>query len=186
MKKGSSSANIAGTTFCGIGALKLLQRTSSIRRDLNVPFRIPGLSEEVSQDLVRWLVSRQTQYINPVDEDLDLPEAEPSKDPSSDKKTPSFHHQETSPAGSSETKKAETVYDYVSRDENLQFTGFNGRCNKVADTCYAFWVGGSLAVLIAHPSFRNVSITESSRCCSKYIYRFLARCVDNCGVRPSI
>ena len=24
--------------------------------------------------------------------------------------------------------------------------GFNGRCNKVADTCYAFWVGASLAV----------------------------------------
>ena len=24
--------------------------------------------------------------------------------------------------------------------------GFNGRCNKIADTCYAFWVGASLAV----------------------------------------
>lgn len=26
------------------------------------------------------------------------------------------------------------------------FTGMNGRWNKVADTCYAFWVIGSLKV----------------------------------------
>lgn len=24
--------------------------------------------------------------------------------------------------------------------------GFNGRCNKVADTCYCWWVGGTLSV----------------------------------------
>ncbi len=38
---------------------------------------------------------------------------------------------------------------YVS-DASLQanrlWAGFNGRCNKIADTCYAFWVGGSLQV----------------------------------------
>lgn len=27
-----------------------------------------------------------------------------------------------------------------------EFVGFNGRCNKMVDTCYAFWVGGSLDV----------------------------------------
>ncbi len=27
-----------------------------------------------------------------------------------------------------------------------QWAGFNGRPNKIADTCYGFWVGGSLAV----------------------------------------
>ena len=26
------------------------------------------------------------------------------------------------------------------------FVGFNGRCNKRVDTCYAFWVTGSLDV----------------------------------------
>lgn len=30
--------------------------------------------------------------------------------------------------------------------QELQWAGFNGRCNKVADTCYSWWVGGSLAV----------------------------------------
>lgn len=28
----------------------------------------------------------------------------------------------------------------------LSCAGFNGRCNKVSDTCYGFWVGGALAV----------------------------------------
>ena len=30
-----------------------------------------------------------------------------------------------------------------------QWAGFNGRVNKIADTCYVFWAGGSLAV--RHP-----------------------------------
>lgn len=25
--------------------------------------------------------------------------------------------------------------------------GFNGRCNKVADTCYFWWVGGALSIM---------------------------------------
>ncbi|KAK5104811.1 geranylgeranyl transferase type-1 subunit beta, partial [Cryomyces antarcticus] len=31
------------------------------------------------------------------------------------------------------------------------WAGFNGRCNKLADTCYAFWVGASLDVLHKAP-----------------------------------
>ena len=34
----------------------------------------------------------------------------------------------------------------VDYNENFAFVGFNGRCNKAADTCYTFWVGASLAV----------------------------------------
>jgi geranylgeranyl transferase type-1 subunit beta len=30
----------------------------------------------------------------------------------------------------------------------LQWVGFNGRCNKIADTCYLWWVGASLAVSV--------------------------------------
>ena len=33
--------------------------------------------------------------------------------------------------------------------DELPWAGFNGRCNKKSDTCYSFWVGGSLAVSIA-------------------------------------
>ena len=31
------------------------------------------------------------------------------------------------------------------------FAGFNGRCNKPADTCYSFWAGGALAVSLGFP-----------------------------------
>ena len=30
--------------------------------------------------------------------------------------------------------------------EDLQWAGLTGRCNKIADTCYTFWTGGSLGV----------------------------------------
>jgi geranylgeranyl transferase type-1 subunit beta len=32
-------------------------------------------------------------------------------------------------------------------DDTIRWAGFNGRCNKIADTCYAWWIGGSLAIL---------------------------------------
>ena len=31
-------------------------------------------------------------------------------------------------------------------DESLQWAGFNGRSNKIADTCYSFWNTATLAV----------------------------------------
>ncbi|KAF3762778.1 hypothetical protein M406DRAFT_46180 [Cryphonectria parasitica EP155] len=39
-------------------------------------------------------------------------------------------------------------------DENTdpKYIGFNGRCNKIADTCYTWWTIGSLAVLGAGPA----------------------------------
>lgn len=40
-----------------------------------------------------------------------------------------------------------------------RWTGFNGRANKVADTCYAFWVGGSLQVRF-YPSAHRIPSTS--------------------------
>lgn len=44
----------------------------------------------------------------------------------------------------------------LSLEENTRFAGFNGRCNKVADTCYTWWVGGTLSV-------RRLPLTPFSR-----------------------
>ena len=41
--------------------------------------------------------------------------------------------------------------------EDIQWAGFNGRCNKVADTCYSFWVGGTLAVRTLHLAISQAS-----------------------------
>ena len=142
----SSPANTAGTTYCAIGALKLLQLVPLEDRDRAGSLSLPGLSEEVSRDLIRWLLHRQTQYINLVDEELGLYEADPVEKPSPDKQS-SFSGSQPAPVSTSvEDGRGAAPPDIVSLDEDLRSAGFNGRCNKVADTCYSFWVGGSLAV----------------------------------------
>lgn len=50
----------------------------------------------------------------------------------------------------------DTVRWLVSRQinsDNRDHGGFNGRVNKLADTCYSFWVGGALDVF--HPYIRH-------------------------------
>jgi len=69
---------------------------------------------------IRWLVSRQMGYTAEDDE-------EEEEDPAPQVKLQGVYTDEAAP-------------------ENEQFVGFNGRCNKRADTCYAFWVGAALNV----------------------------------------
>jgi len=49
--------------------------------------------------------------------------------------------------------------------EDEEFVGFNGRCNKNADTCYAYWVSASLDVRIFPETHMMVLI--SPRCLAK-------------------
>lgn len=41
-----------------------------------------------------------------------------------------------------------------------QETGFNGRPNKLVDTCYSFWVGGALSLLDAYHLVDETSLLE--------------------------
>lgn len=90
---------------------------------------------------LRWLVSRQT--------DLD----DPDIDVASDSETRDLA---TSTAGAENAESAESTPLHQSPDKstlNLSFcldpldAGMNGRTNKVADTCYAWWVCGSFHIL---------------------------------------
>ena len=81
---------------------------------------------------IRWLVSRQVGY----------PESEDEVDVETDHKP-------------SQVKLAGVYGDKplvpgLSLEE-AQFVGFNGRCNKLADTCYSFWVTASLDVSLPSP-----------------------------------
>jgi len=40
-----------------------------------------------------------------------------------------------------------TPVPFRAPSEDISWIGINGRCNKVADTCYAFWVCGSVGML---------------------------------------
>jgi geranylgeranyl transferase type-1 subunit beta len=83
---------------------------------------IPGLTSIPST--IKWLVSRQVGYS---EEELGSPPPTPTK------LVGVYENEEQAPG--------------ISVDDS-QFVGFNGRCNKMVDTCYAFWVTGSLEVRV--------------------------------------
>ena len=58
---------------------------------------------------------------------------------------PKFHVMGSSPIKTQTALDPESPLIEPSPDQMLH-VGVNGRCNKVADTCYTFWVGGSLGV----------------------------------------
>lgn len=112
----------AGFTFCALASLSFLSR---------LPQTSEG-SEDVSQASVKssvkdlplcihWLLQRQTDRL-----DEDTPEPDTVVPLAGDAYPP-------------EDRKTE------------RWIGFNGRSNKVADTCYSWWALGSLAVSIYIP-----------------------------------
>lgn len=88
----------------------------------------PNMGGISSHDnLTRWLVSRQVPF-----EHQDRYNEEDYEDPVI----------ESTADEEIERKKAELESDGIPT-----WAGFNGRCNKRGDTCYSFWVGGSLDLL---------------------------------------
>ncbi len=101
------------------------------------------MSPDFIDDLTRWLVSRQTLVLHEDEETL-MAEEEPLESgpvvfP------PKFHVMGSHPAKMASPAAPERSAIEFSPEEML-YVGVNGRCNKVADTCYTFWVGGSLGV----------------------------------------
>ena len=129
-----SSTSIAGCTYCGVGVLRLLDRLPSTNIQEPNSSAEGFFNKTVNvQYLLRWLVNRQTLYI---EEDEECSDLEGNCQP------PSFQKEHSQSYAS---LKAQEPSIEPSLQE-LQCAGFNGRVDKVADTCYAFWVGGSLAV----------------------------------------
>lgn len=83
------------------------------------------------QDTIRWLMSRQVNYVESDDEDEDEDE-EPQAKP----------EESSNPANSEIDKLAAAGLSL----EDTYAIGCNGRLNKVPDTCYSFWVDASLYV----------------------------------------
>jgi len=97
---------------------------------------------------IRWLVSRQIPYSNGEHEDEDGNEASTA--------SPVQDHSLHGLCVSS--------HDPSARDDTL--IGFNGRCNKRADTCYSFWVAASLDMigemeLIDHSGYRRFLLDKT-------------------------
>ncbi|ERS95663.1 hypothetical protein HMPREF1624_07737 [Sporothrix schenckii ATCC 58251] len=123
----STHESHAGYAFCSIAALELLGRapedglvTTPAKNDLFAR----GIADIPA--LLRWLGSRSFLYKTKSDDDDDDEEEEEE-----------WH---------------ESIVTNVTPDTLLQsachpLLGFNGRCNKHADSCYTWWAVGSLTIL---------------------------------------
>lgn len=99
--------------------------------------------------LLNFLVSRQTTEL---EEDGDDDEEEDDED--------DHNNRESSESAAKPVSEIQQALEALSFNEkvkslpdlpppntdSLAWAGFNGRCNKIADTCYCFWVTGALGV----------------------------------------
>lgn len=152
---------LAGLSYCAIGALAFVDRLpDSMRSDSErsagnerSPL-VTGISS--LQGTVHWLVSRQR-----IEDD----EAEDGDDDTGYRAAPGqvyqahefqhwIHetrpeHHHTQEADYQQGSLLQRLPPQAIRQEpdlHPLIAGFNGRCNKTTDTCYSFWVGGSLSV----------------------------------------
>ncbi|KIV99171.1 uncharacterized protein PV09_09125 [Verruconis gallopava] len=138
-----------GYTYCALAALAL---TDGLPKEIQTPYsgdpstrRNSGLSDV--EFTTHWLVSRQTSQLNADGEEPDDDDDDDDDDADDDN---------------------DGLID-SGRDQSAVtplIAGFNGRCNKPADTCYAFWIGGSLSLLsrlhlASLPSSRNYLLTKT-------------------------
>lgn len=133
----------AGYTFCSLGALALVGRLNTPERDNPISPNAPS----DPQTVLRWLLSRQTELTDPdagLDTDFRASEDAPDKQHaegehiSKDNKCDDMKPIRQDPSQS----VGNSIFDLL-----VDGAGMNGRTNKVADTCYAFWVGASLDIM---------------------------------------
>ena len=130
----------SGLNYCAVGTLELLIRldSPSSRRATN------ALGDQ--DRCIRWLLERQTTV---------LYEEEPDEDDDDDGE----EGNDTNPAAPS---FANSPMYY---SEPARVVGFNGRDNKIADTCYCFWNSGALAVSTYHFALPETNV---DRCWTHY------------------
>ena len=149
-----SPASAAGETYSGVGALSLLGR---LPRKWQSPAEGKTMSPEFVENMTRWLVARQTLMLQEDGEDLTMDDDD-SVDPlpvpviEPDFFQPTFHVIGAFPVPLAHISQPLPEVSLYER----QWVGVNGRCNKVADTCYSFWVGGTLGVSGCHATLSKL------------------------------
>ncbi|KAF9892599.1 hypothetical protein FE257_001001 [Aspergillus nanangensis] len=123
----------SGHTYCGIGALTFLGRLSDNHKQ--TALLSPGT--EGFESLVKWLAARQTSELGD-EEDEDEGNSEPDESQSLPDQFGKIHLEES-------FHKLANLPTLTTQP--IKYAGFNGRCNKYADTCYSFWNTATLAMM---------------------------------------
>ncbi|QDS72772.1 hypothetical protein FKW77_004694 [Venturia effusa] len=127
-----------GYTYCALSALSFIDRLPSHRT--TTPSSFSPFSAITDPELtIHWLLQRQTTTFDE-DDEVDT-RGDETDTTATCHDCHSFLNLSTQ-----DPKKDYTAFRHTTEEE-LQWVGFNGRCNKIADTCYSWWVGGSLAIL---------------------------------------
>ncbi|KAE8349139.1 terpenoid cyclases/protein prenyltransferase alpha-alpha toroid [Aspergillus coremiiformis] len=127
----------SGHTYCAIGALTFLDRLSKNHKPIEL--LTPGAGP--FESLVRWLVARQTSELGD-DEDEGGDERGDSHDADGVENL-----SVTVGELSLDAKADQLPVIRPATKDSLRWAGFNGRCNKYADTCYSFWNTASLHMM---------------------------------------
>lgn len=124
-------------TYCAIASLSYLGRFDLASGSIRAPSEIGNVDLD---SLIRWLASRQTNILG------DEYESDPEDEGEGKTVTNSFSH--IIPPDPKERESGDRLPppDLDIKLEDCRIAGMNGRMNKVADTCYCFWVGGTLEV----------------------------------------
>lgn len=134
-----SRPGAAGLSYCAIATLSFLEYLPDTTFQ-NPKVAYPDTPE--FERLVRWLVGMQTTEIYEEDEDQEGGEHLSGPDKHTNDSIESFKAAPKNPT-------PPLLPDLSALGaEDLQWAGFSGRCNKLADTCYCFWVTGTLDVTI--------------------------------------
>lgn len=109
---------IAGYAYCAVSALSLLDRPAENSHASHPSQLLRNGIPDIAA-LIGFLASRQFVYLEDREEDE---------------------------AYDSDNFAEPLSLSSLSLDDNIRYVGYNGRCNKVADTCYCWWVAGTLSV----------------------------------------
>ncbi|KAJ5524927.1 hypothetical protein N7494_011577 [Penicillium frequentans] len=121
-----------------IGSLDFLRRAGTDTQA--VPMLSPG--SEKFEILLSWLASRQTGELGEEEEE------DEEDDEDDETGTSVLDTQPTEDVTRSLEEKIIALPGLTALStESIPCAGFNGRCNKFADTCYSFWNGATLMML---------------------------------------
>ncbi|OJD13721.1 hypothetical protein AJ78_05853 [Emergomyces pasteurianus Ep9510] len=127
----------AGLTYCALASFSFLGCiVPSGVHDVSVSSRATTKFE----DLIRWLTWRQT---------IQLEETEECESDTDKQSNIGEVNMEKTDVSLDENIAAlpDIPSPSLQSCEGLHWAGFNGRLNKIADTCYSFWVTGTLGIL---------------------------------------
>ncbi|EXJ81418.1 hypothetical protein A1O3_07710 [Capronia epimyces CBS 606.96] len=163
----------SGLNYCAIAALSFL----GLLR--NPPESIQQVASQAKLDVtgcVRWMLDRQTTWIDGEDEDEDEDsEDDDERGDEDERKEKDFKHDEDEPQ--KQPLNLSSLRDGLMAQEPAAGAGFCGRCGKMADTCYCFWNVGALAILQQH---QLVDIEALRR----YLLQHVAHLIGGFGKAP--